>query len=50
MERGQSGGGAAANRNAVRGDPYGGSAELDHNLIWRPGWVPDTWSPGSCSP
>ncbi|WP_327425983.1 hypothetical protein [Streptomyces sp. NBC_01236] len=28
---------AAANRNAVRGDPYGGSAELDHNLIWRPG-------------
>jgi phytoene dehydrogenase-like protein len=26
-----------ANRNAVRGDPYGGSAELDQNLLWRPG-------------
>ncbi len=26
-----------ANRNAVHGDPYGGSAELDQNLLWRPG-------------
>jgi len=26
-----------ANRNAVRGDPYSGSAELDQNLLWRPG-------------
>ncbi|WP_020500643.1 phytoene desaturase family protein [Sciscionella marina] len=26
----------AANRNAVAGDPYGGSAELDQNLLWRP--------------
>lgn len=26
----------AANINAVRGDPYGGSAELDQNLLWRP--------------
>jgi len=25
------------NRNAVQGDPYGGSAELDQNLWWRPG-------------
>jgi len=25
------------NRNAVHGDPYGGSAELDQNLWWRPG-------------
>jgi phytoene dehydrogenase-like protein len=24
------------NRNAVRGDPYGGSAELYQNLLWRP--------------
>jgi phytoene dehydrogenase-like protein len=28
---------SAANRNAVRGDPYAGSAELDQNLLWRPG-------------
>ena len=28
-----------ANRNAERGDPYGGSAELDQNLLWRPGPV-----------
>ncbi|MER6979195.1 hypothetical protein ABT317_19935 [Streptomyces carpinensis] len=28
---------AAANLNAVHGDPYGGSAEFDQNLIWRPG-------------
>ncbi|WP_327706328.1 hypothetical protein OG530_36220 [Streptomyces decoyicus] len=28
---------AAAHRNAVRGEPYGGSAELDQNLIRRPG-------------
>jgi phytoene dehydrogenase-like protein len=27
----------AANRNAVAGDPYGGSAELDQSLPWRPG-------------
>lgn len=27
----------ARNRNAERGDPYGGSAELDQNLLWRPG-------------
>lgn len=26
----------AANRNAVHGDPYGGSAELYQNLLWRP--------------
>lgn len=26
----------AANPNAVAGDPYGGSAELDQNLRWRP--------------
>jgi phytoene dehydrogenase-like protein len=24
------------NRNAVAGDPYGGSAELYQNLLWRP--------------
>ncbi|WP_033290683.1 phytoene desaturase family protein [Amycolatopsis jejuensis] len=27
---------AAANLNAVGGDPYGGSAELDQNFRWRP--------------
>lgn len=27
---------AAYNPNAVAGDPYGGSAELDQNLLWRP--------------
>ncbi|WP_330347094.1 hypothetical protein [Streptomyces sp. NBC_00582] len=26
----------AAHPNAVAGDPYGGSAELDLNLLWRP--------------
>src|SRR5262244_716260 len=26
----------AHNPNAVAGDPYGGSAELDQNLLWRP--------------
>jgi len=26
----------AYNPNAVAGDPYGGSAELDQNLLWRP--------------
>ena len=26
----------AHNPNAVAGDPYGGSAELDQNLFWRP--------------
>lgn len=25
------------NPNAISGDPYGGSAELDQNLLWRPG-------------
>jgi phytoene dehydrogenase-like protein len=28
---------AAANANAVQGDPYGGAAELDQSLLWRPG-------------
>ncbi|MFK4105755.1 phytoene desaturase family protein [Streptomyces sp. NPDC019531] len=27
---------ARYNPNAVAGDPYGGSAELDQNLLWRP--------------
>jgi phytoene dehydrogenase-like protein len=27
---------AATNPNAVHGDPYGGSAELFQNLLWRP--------------
>ncbi|MFI8182249.1 NAD(P)/FAD-dependent oxidoreductase [Actinacidiphila glaucinigra] len=27
---------AAHNPNAVAGDPYGGSAELDQSLLWRP--------------
>ncbi|MFI6582864.1 phytoene desaturase family protein [Embleya sp. NPDC050493] len=27
---------ASDNPNAVAGDPYGGSAELDQNLLWRP--------------
>jgi phytoene dehydrogenase-like protein len=27
---------AATNPNAVAGDPYGGSSELDQNLWWRP--------------
>src|SRR5262249_28454721 len=27
---------AAANPNAVSGDPYGGSAELDQSFVWRP--------------
>jgi phytoene dehydrogenase-like protein len=27
----------AANANAVHGDPYGGAAELDQSLLWRPG-------------
>lgn len=27
----------AHNPNAICGDPYGGSAELDQNLLWRPG-------------
>lgn len=25
------------NPNAIEGDPYGGTAELDQNLLWRPG-------------
>lgn len=28
---------SAANANAVHGDPYGGAAELDQSLLWRPG-------------
>jgi phytoene dehydrogenase-like protein len=28
---------SAANANAVQGDPYGGAAELDQSLLWRPG-------------
>jgi phytoene dehydrogenase-like protein len=28
---------AGANANAVHGDPYGGAAELDQSLLWRPG-------------
>ncbi|WGY00861.1 NAD(P)/FAD-dependent oxidoreductase [Nocardioides sp. QY071] len=28
---------ASANANAVHGDPYGGAAELDQSLLWRPG-------------
>lgn len=28
---------AAANANAVHGDPYGGAADLDQSLLWRPG-------------
>ncbi|MBM7413324.1 phytoene dehydrogenase-like protein [Rhodococcus sp. PvP016] len=27
----------AANANAVGGDPYGGAAEIDQSLLWRPG-------------
>ncbi len=27
---------AAANPNAVHGDPYGGACELDQNFLWRP--------------
>lgn len=27
----------AANPNAIAGDPYGGAAELDQSLLWRPG-------------
>jgi len=35
------------NPNAVGGDPYGGSAELDQSLLWRPlaGWSPSESSP-----
>lgn len=28
---------SAANANAVHGDPYGGAAELDQSMLWRPG-------------
>lgn len=46
---------AAANPNAVAGDPYGGSAELDQNLLWRPfpagaahdGVLPGLWHIGA---
>jgi phytoene dehydrogenase-like protein len=27
---------AAANPNAIAGDPYGGASELDQNFLWRP--------------
>lgn len=43
------------NVNCVDGDPYGGSAELDQNLLWRPGplmsrhrtVVPNLWHIGA---
>jgi phytoene dehydrogenase-like protein len=41
---------AAYNPNALAGDPYGGSAELDQNLLWRPGHttpVPRLWHIGA---
>ena len=28
---------SAANANAIDGDPYGGAAEIDQSLLWRPG-------------
>jgi phytoene dehydrogenase-like protein len=45
----------AHNPNAVAGDPYGGSAELDQNLLWRPlpaasrhaTQIPDLWHIGA---
>ena len=45
----------AHNPNAVDGDPYSGSAELDQNLVWRPGpatarhrtTVPGLWHLGA---
>ena len=47
----------AYNPNAVQGDPYGGSAELDQFLIWRPGpltsrhhtVVPGLWHIGAAT-
>jgi phytoene dehydrogenase-like protein len=46
---------AAANPNALCGDPYAGSAELDQNFLWRPlasapghaGPVPGLWHIGA---
>jgi phytoene dehydrogenase-like protein len=46
---------STANPNAVQGDPYGGSAELDQNFLWRPlpAWgrhatrVPGLWQIGA---
>ncbi|ASR34980.1 dehydrogenase [Prauserella marina] len=41
---------ASANPNAVAGDPYGGSAELDQSLWWRPPHrtpVPKLWHIGA---
>jgi phytoene dehydrogenase-like protein len=41
---------AAYNPNAVAGDPYGGSAELDQNFMWRAGHatpVPRLWHIGA---
>jgi len=47
----------AHNPNAIHGDPYGGSAELDQFLIWRPGpltsrhhtVVPGLWHIGAAT-
>ncbi|MGJ3507878.1 phytoene desaturase family protein [Enemella sp. A6] len=47
----------AYNPNAINGDPYGGSAELDQFLIWRPGpassrhrtVVPGLWHIGAAT-
>jgi phytoene dehydrogenase-like protein len=41
---------AAYNPNAIAGDPYGGSAELDQNFLWRAGHatpVPLLWHIGA---
>lgn len=48
---------ARHNPNAFGGDPYGGSAELDQNLLWRPGpasarhrtIVPGLWHIGAAT-
>ena len=48
---------ATANVNAVNGDPYCGTAELDQNLVWRPGpitghhrtGVPGVWHIGAAT-
>jgi phytoene dehydrogenase-like protein len=40
----------AHNPNALRGDPYAGSAELDQNLLWRSSHttgVPHLWHIGA---
>jgi phytoene dehydrogenase-like protein len=41
---------AAYNPNAIAGDPYAGSAELDQNLLWRPSHatpIPRLWHIGA---